>query len=114
MGKRIDIRGRIYNHLLVLRFVKNQNSHALWKCKCLNCRKATFVTYSNLVSGNTKSCASCGNRKISIEDDKEIKRLYEIELLTLVNIASLFNVSRMAIVNSLKRTKTLTRRKGRT
>lgn len=69
MSKRIDIRGEVYNNLLPLRFIKNQNTHALWKCKCLKCGKATYATYINIVSGNTKSCASCGNKKALEEND---------------------------------------------
>jgi len=112
MSKRVDIRGEVHNSLLVLRFIKKQNSHALWKCKCLNCGKAAFVTYTNIVSGNSKSCASCGNRKLTGEQDKEISELYTTELLSLTKIAKIYDLGLTAIRNSLLRTKTALRKRG--
>lgn len=103
MSKRIDIRGEIHNSLLVLRFIKNQNSHALWKCKCLNCRKAVFVTYSNIMHGNRKACASCAQRVLTATQDKEVSKLYSEEFYTLVQIAEVYNISKDAVKNSLVR-----------
>jgi ATP/maltotriose-dependent transcriptional regulator MalT len=103
--KRVDIRGQIFGKLLVLRFIGNKNSHALWKCKCLNCHKATFVTYSNLISGNTKSCFSCGQRKLSRDEDDEVSNLYK-NGYSMQKIAEKFSVSRSTVITSLLRTNT--------
>ncbi len=110
--KRVDIRGQIFGKLLVLRFIENRNSHALWKCKCLNCRKATFVTYSNLVSGNTKSCSSCGQRKLNRNEDEKVSNLYKSGY-SLQKIADEFKVSRSAVRTSLLRTNTKIRAVGK-
>ena len=62
MSKRIDITNQIFNDVLVLEFEKKENTHAKWKCLCMCCNKIMYVTYSNLINGNTKSCQSCGQK----------------------------------------------------
>ncbi|WP_457748747.1 hypothetical protein [Sulfurimonas sp.] len=71
------------------------------------------MTYSNLVSGNTKSCASCGQRALSYKQDKEVAKLYSRDGLSLSKIAGIYGVSRWAIAGSLKRTSTTRRQPGR-
>lgn len=104
MSKRIDIRGAVYNSILPLRFIENKNTHAIWKCKCLKCHKGIYVSYTNIVSGNTKSCASCGQRKLSIKESKEIykKRLNN---LSVIKLSKEYNVSRNTIYRVLKNKK---------
>jgi hypothetical protein len=61
MGKRIDIKNKTFGNLKVLSFVCNRNTHAVWKVKC-SCGKVFEVIYTNLISGNTTKCASCGQK----------------------------------------------------
>jgi len=63
MSKRIDITNYIFNNIFVLKFEKNKNTHAEYKCLCMLCNEIMYATYSNLKSGNTKSCQKCGQKK---------------------------------------------------
>lgn len=55
MGKIIDLTGRRFGRLVALEFVGRKNGRTLWKCIC-DCGKESITAYSNLMSGNTKSC----------------------------------------------------------
>lgn len=59
MSSRIDIKNKRFGKLLVLSFKEEKNTHAVWNVQC-DCELVFTTTYSNLISGNTKSCASCG------------------------------------------------------
>lgn len=72
MSKRIDITGKIFGDIFVLEFEKNANTHATYKCLCMCCNKIIYVTYSNLVNKNTKSCQSCGNKRVNYIQEAEI------------------------------------------
>ncbi len=63
MSKRIDITNHIFNDIYVLKFEKNKKTHAEYKCLCMLCNETMYATYSNLKSGNTKSCQKCGQKK---------------------------------------------------
>jgi len=104
MSKRIDIRGVIYNSILPLRFIENKNTHAIWKCKCLKCHKAVYASYINIVTGNTKSCASCGQRKLSIKEAKEIYKKKQNNI-SVIALAKEYNVERSTIYRTLKNMK---------
>jgi len=58
--KKIDLTGRIFGKLSVLRLspYRNQWGQRQWDCKC-ECGNFTLVTTSALVSGNQVSCR-CG------------------------------------------------------
>ena len=61
----IDITGKRFARLLVLRRAPSLNGYARWECKC-DCGSEVVVVGANLRSGNTKSCGcqradSCGN-----------------------------------------------------
>jgi len=60
-----------------------------------------FVTYSNLVSGNSKSCKSCGNKHISngIEQDILTKLKNGSKI---AHIAKEYSVGR-AVINRIKK-----------
>ena len=62
MSKRVDITGKTFGNVLVLEYLLTKNTHAMYKCKCILCNSFIVVSYSNLKSGNTKSCASCGQK----------------------------------------------------
>ena len=72
MSKRIDIKNDIYSDIYVLDFSEKRNTHAIWKCLCMRCNSLVYVSYINLVSGNTKSCAKCGQKKINYITELEI------------------------------------------
>ena len=59
MSARKDIEGKKFGRLLVLSFEKQKNTHAVWNVKC-DCDKIFQTTYSNLSTGNTTACTSCG------------------------------------------------------
>jgi len=63
MSKRVDITNHIYNNVYVLKFEKNKKTHAEYKCLCMLCNEIMYATYSNLNTGNTKSCQKCGQKK---------------------------------------------------
>jgi len=63
LSKRIDITGKIFNDIYVLKFERNKNTHAEYKCLCMLCNETMFATYSNLKSGNTNGCQKCGQKK---------------------------------------------------
>ena len=112
MSQRINIRGVIHNSLLPLRVIATKNSHAIWKCKCLKCGKATYPSYSNIVSGNSKSCVSCGQKVLSKKQDKEIALLYTKQHLSLTQLASIYHCSCNTVRNALIREKVTRRRRG--
>jgi hypothetical protein len=61
MGKIIDLTGKKYNRLTVIRkvdapkHIKNKRKQSYWLCKC-DCGKEKEIAYCNIVSGNIKSC----------------------------------------------------------
>ncbi len=101
MSKRIDITGQIFNDIFVLEFIGTKNSHAEYKCLCMNCNSIMSATYSNLISGNTKSCASCGQKRIS----NGLKQDIYWKLKTgakITHIGNEFNVSRHIVYRVAK------------
>jgi len=96
VSKRIDITNQIFNDIYVLEFDKKENTHASYKCLCMLCNNLIFVTYSNLINENTKSCQSCGQKRISNGIEQDIA----FNLKTETNIAKLarkYNVGRGVI-----------------
>lgn len=66
--KFIDLTGRLFNRLVVIKLVgKNNSGNYLWLCRC-ECGKETVVESRNLNNGHTKSCGCLkikhGYRKI--------------------------------------------------
>lgn len=95
MSNRIDIENKIFNDIKVLKFIEKQNTHAFYKCLCMLCNEITNATYSNLISGNTKSCAKCG-QKISngLEQDISLEMKHDKNIS---RIAKKYNVNRGVI-----------------
>lgn len=54
-SKIVDLTGMRFGRLVALEYVGRKNGRTLWKCMC-DCGNETITGYSNLVSGNTKSC----------------------------------------------------------
>lgn len=62
MGKLVDLTGRRFNKLTVIKRAGSQNNNAMWLCKC-DCGNEIRVISASLTSGNTKSCG-CLQREI--------------------------------------------------
>ena len=83
----------IFGDILVLSFDKQSNTHAQWKCLCMLCNRVTYVTATNLKSGHTKSCASCGQKKTNyIQEYEIVERLNNGDKIS--HIAKDYNVNR--------------------
>ena len=74
MSKRIDITNHIFNDIYVLNFEGNTNTHAQYKCLCMLCNEIMYATYSNLKSGNTKSCQKCGQKTTNYIQEFDINK----------------------------------------
>lgn len=91
MSKRENLQNKIFGDILVLDFDKQVNTHAQWKCLCMQCNELFYTTASNLKSGNTKSCQKCG-QKISNGLEQDI--LWELRSgAKLSQVIKKFNVS---------------------
>ena len=55
MGKINDLTGRRFGMLVAVEYVGRKNGRTLWRCIC-DCGKESVTGYSNLMTGNTKSC----------------------------------------------------------
>lgn len=74
MGKFIDLTGKRFNRLLVIKKHENkQGKEILWVCKC-NCGKETLVMGSNLKRGTTKSCGCLRKDYPKLHFTKQIKK----------------------------------------
>lgn len=81
MGRpRLNLIGKEYDRLTVLEEVKPRNGQRRFKCKC-NCEKGNIITasYSNLESGNTRSCGCLrkekphkGNKYVPLADNRVV------------------------------------------
>ena len=101
MSARVDIKGNIYSSILVLEYSETINTHAIWKCLCMECNSLLYVSYINLISGNTSRCHSCANSKINMVEKFEIKkRIDDGEIMT--HIAKDLSIS-VDIVRRVKR-----------
>jgi len=65
------------------------------------CNKLIYVTYSNLVSENTKSCSSCGKKTTNYKQECEIlERLKNGEKKS--DIVRDFNIGRSVLYRIIK------------
>ena len=55
MSKRLELTGKIYGRLTVIRFAYVKNKATYWICRC-ECGNDVIVKGANLNSGNSKSC----------------------------------------------------------
>lgn len=78
MGKKIDMIGKKFGKLTVIKEYKRRtkNGHIIYKCKC-DCGKYTNVVGSNLRRKNTRSCG-CLQKITHIKHGKYKTRLYKI------------------------------------
>jgi len=75
MPRRIDITGKQYNTLLVLKQCgKNNKGQLLWQCKCTECSNTNIkATSTDLNRGRRNYCSTCNQQK---SKDSPIKSLY--------------------------------------
>lgn len=66
MDREIDISGRVYGHLTVIRYDHSNKHKAYYECLC-DCGKTAYVNRYNLTSGKTQSC---GHLRGSSENSK--------------------------------------------
>lgn len=64
MGTYIDLTGRVFGRLTVLRRAQNQKGRVAFLCRC-TCGKAVVVTSHSLVSGNTSSCGCIHSEQLA-------------------------------------------------
>ena len=73
MGKKIDLTGKVFGRLTVLKREPkpegSKNRHSRWLCKC-SCGETIVTTSDNLLSGGTKSCG-CIKKETSIKNIME-------------------------------------------
>ena len=105
MSKRKDITGKIFNDILVLEFIGQENTHAKYKCLCMLCGKTFDVTYSNLISGNTKSCSSCGKKSLPNGTEQDIFLKFK-QGAKISHLAKEYNVDRSVIYRIIRDFKT--------
>lgn len=64
MGLLVDLTGRVFNHLTVIRQQgRNKQGSVLWLCDC-TCGNTVVVSSNSLNRGNTKSCGCKGYQTI--------------------------------------------------
>jgi hypothetical protein len=61
----VDLTGKKFNQLTVLKFVDIHNTNSRWLCRC-NCGKETIISACDFKSGHTKSCGCLFLKKVSI------------------------------------------------
>lgn len=64
MRPKIDITGRKYGRLTVIKSLGNKNKISLWLCKCL-CGNERTISYGNLSVGHSKSCGCLQKERTS-------------------------------------------------
>lgn len=62
--KAIDLSGRVFSKLTVLKERLPRTKPRMWYCQC-ECGKTKLIAHSNLTSGSTKSCGCSKNELIS-------------------------------------------------
>ena len=78
MGKVIDLTGKKFGKLTVIKRVENQGKRTMWLCKC-ECGNETIVLGSNLTRLHTKSCGCLQKEKhIGFIHGFKKHRLYNI------------------------------------
>ena len=102
MSKRAELKGEIFTDLWVLDFEKQKNSHALWKCLCMQCNTLVYVTATNLLSNNSKACASCGRKSLTYAQEFTLIELYRSGL-NKSQIAKELHVNRSVVYRVIKK-----------
>jgi hypothetical protein len=64
--RKLDLKGKKFNRLLIIDFSENKNNRTAWICKC-DCGNIKTVNSSKLISGHTKSCGCLNDEKRSVK-----------------------------------------------
>jgi hypothetical protein len=70
--KKIDLTGKRFGYLIVIKEHGHKYGHISWLCKC-DCGKEKITISSSLKNGKTRSCGSCINSEKAIKGLKEIQ-----------------------------------------
>ena len=65
-----DLSGQRFGRLVAIKYIGRENGRTLWRCKC-DCGSESITGYSNLMSGNTRSCGCLEKENLS---SKEFRR----------------------------------------
>lgn len=78
MGKRIDLTGQRFGHLVVLGYAGYAHEKTQWECLC-DCGKKTIVYGQCLRNGETKSCGCARNewRKSIRHEPRRLFRIWQ-------------------------------------
>lgn len=78
MSKFVDIAGKKYNHLTVIKRLENAKGGVpVWECKC-DCGNITTVRGSNLKNGSVKSCGCLRHKPTVVSHNMSNTRLYHV------------------------------------
>lgn len=67
----------------------------------MRCNEITYKTYTNLQSGNSKSCTNCGQKKISSAEEQDV--YFELQSgMKISEISKKYNLDR-GVINRIKR-----------
>jgi len=104
MSKSVDISGRKFGRLQVLKRAGEKNTHALWEVRC-ECGKVLIVPYSNLVSGNTTQCKRCYGDTLKVISEEIVKKMLSARAdgMTYREIALEFGYPVSTTFNTIKR-----------
>lgn len=98
MSARLDLSGEIYHDIYVMEreYIGFKEAYTTYKCICMLCGNSITVTHSNLKSGNTKSCGSCGKKVLSYRRECEVvERIIKNEKIS--HLAKEYGVCRSVI-----------------
>lgn len=65
MGNPIDLSGKRYGALTVIKKSENKGNKTMWICKC-DCGNEAVVSGGNLQSGHTRNCLECGYKSTGL------------------------------------------------
>lgn len=71
----IDVTGKRYGLLTVIKYVGTKNERSIWLCKC-DCGNKTEVELTNLTSKNTRSCGCGADYKKNASKARKYRREY--------------------------------------
>jgi Zn-finger nucleic acid-binding protein len=100
-----DLTGRVFNGVKVVKYSESTSyGHSMWLCRCPKCKELFHVSRSNLLSGNTKGCSNCRNRKLT---NAEINKLVQLKNagMTYTAIAKQYGLNRSTVTKYIKRVK---------
>jgi len=100
-----DIIGNKFHDLIIYKVIGSKSNHKIVKCMCLKCMSFTNVLANNILTGNTKHCNKCKQRKFNIKASLDIYRDNVVNKLNISELAKKYKCSRNPIYTSLKAAK---------